>query len=244
MVTMKKGQIFTIDTVIGIIIVISLLTTAYGFSSYYLTLNALSSSSNNIVAAVSSAAFAFTVFNTTHLNIDKLQNGVININNISKYVSSNLGSELIIPYSVTIFAKENYSSNTSSLVDIFNKSYTGFNPHSSFISIPQVLVISNFSSLCGAGCSSNLSIESVFPTQSAVLSATNCTVSKNNGAPVAGWTIQNDTPSGSCTITAGNYSAAPPNNYLVNAFSSSGGFVGNTTLYVMSLDLVSIDAQS
>ncbi len=241
---MRKGQIFTIDTIVGIIIVISVLSTAYGFSSYYSTLNALSSSNNNIVATVSSAAFAFISLNKTTAMLDNFQNGAITSAEFSSYVSSHLGRELTLPYYVFVNTKENYSNGSSYLVDTFNNSYANFNSQNSFISIPEVVLVSNFSSLCGNTCSTQFSAGSIFPTQSTEVAATNCTVFNNVGVHVTGWTVRNNTPAGSCTITAGTYSSALPNNYLIKAYTSAGSFLGNTTLHILGLDVVSIEAQS
>ncbi|MCL4399557.1 hypothetical protein M1293_03590 [Candidatus Parvarchaeota archaeon] len=234
-----KAQVFTLDLVIGTVIILSIIASVYSISSYYSSINQSVISSGSVSGTYSSAVSAFSISNITIQNIDALQVAG-DTSAFQTYVVSTLGKELPVPFSINLYAKEVYSGYYLPNVSLFAYSSSGF-PSTSAISVfYEPVIVTNQSSLCGSSCNVSLQAQSVFPGENSTVAAPDCTVSTNTGAST-GWRIVNDSPSGFCTIEVGSYSDAKPDNYLVKAYSSSGTSEGETTMFVLSLDYLKIE---
>jgi hypothetical protein len=235
---MKKGQVFTIDLVVGSIIILAVITSAYALTSYYLTLNSSITTNSDFIFQIYSAVSSFSTVSSTENQLLSFQNGGSS-SALNSYVSSVLGSELSSPFLLQVFTKSNYSNNDtpSNLIFSYN---SRFSPSSSYSTFYEPLLITNYSSACGSSCNNSLSINSVFPSYNDTINAPNCNVLYGNGT-VTGWTILNDTPSGYCTILVPSY--ADPNSYDVVTSSSTGTSTGSATLYVLAIDLLEFKIQ-
>ncbi len=232
---MKRAQIFTLDLLLGTIIITSVITSGYFITSSYLSTNQSFSLSTNVIGTASSAVSAFAFVNSTSSSLLKLENGGNSFNFIN-YSESILKSEVTEPFFFEVFQKTTYT--TGSVPNSMIVSYRSptFSNSSSSSVFYEPLIISNMSSLCGNSCNYSLYIGNVFPSENASLNAPECTVS--NGAGVSpGWKIFNNTASGCIIEVSAN---ADPNNYLVKAYSSSGSSEGETTLHVFSINLIEI----
>ncbi|MCL5009479.1 MAG: hypothetical protein M1433_00640 [Candidatus Parvarchaeota archaeon] len=241
-----KGQIFTMDLVLGTIILLSVISSAYLISSTYLSATQSNLSNNDLLSQYSSAVTSFVLVNTTMPKMFYVQSSG-NLPTVIDYIQSTLGEELSTPYSVSLYALENYSRTSLGVPDIlifeYNSSgFSGVNTQA----YTEPILVTNVSSLCGSSCNASLLVNSTFPSLSTEVNAQACTVSTQTGEPVSGWTIQNDTPSGYCKITVGAYnSGGKPGNYLVNAYKTPGGASdGETTLYVLGIDTLLIRVQT
>ncbi len=234
---MNRAQIFTLDLVMGSVIILSILSTTYTISTYYSTINSSLNIKSNIINSASSAASAFALVGTTDNALVQLHS-TGNTAIFLDYVKSTLGAMLTRPYSISIQTKSDYGTSSAPNITIFNYTSPGFSDLS-YSSFYEPVIVSDLSTLCYSNCDPSLSIKDVFAGQNATLNAPYCTVFYNNGTEVP-WTVLNDTTGSECTIKVS--SAAYPQNYLVNAFSSPGTFEGNTTLYVLALDLIHIKA--
>ncbi len=232
---MRRAQIFTLDLVLGSVIILSILSTTYAISSYYSTVNNSLNIKSNIMDAASSAASAFSITYYTDDALVQLHT-THNTAVFLDYVKSTLGAMMVRPYSLTVLTKTNYSGAGIPNVPIFDYTVPGFDTLS-YSAFYEPVIVTNSSTLCYSYCDPSLSLNDVFPGQSALLSAAECSVLYGNGS-VTGWTVLNNTPSGKCTIEVP--SSANPQNYLVNAYSGPGAFEGNTTLHVVVLDLLEI----
>ncbi len=233
-----KAQIFTIDLVLGAVIILSILAGAYGLSAYYSSLSQASISSADLSAQISSAVTSFMAVTQTRGEIDTFQ---VNITPASRstfetYTLDTLGKELEVPYSISIYALENYSDQIPT-VQLLSYLSPGFQNSSGLEVFSEPIIVTNQTPLCTiATCNISLQAKSVFPDENSTVNAPDCNVYKNNGS-VTHWNVFNDTPAGFCTIAVGNYTRALPNNYLVKTSE------GNTTLYVLGLDLIQIKVQ-
>ena len=231
---MKKGQIFTIDLVVGSILILSVITSAYAITGYYMSLNSSITTNSNFVSLAYSAISAFSTVSSTQSALLQFQNGGP-VSVLSDYVSSVLGSELHTPFLLKVLAKSNYSSNSTpdSLIFSYNAGIT-----SSYLRFYEPIVVTNYSSACGSSCNSSLSINSVFPSYNTTINEPNCNVLYGNGS-TTGWTILNNTPSTYCTIEVPL--SANPGSYNVVTSSSSGVSTGSATLQVIVLDLMEFE---
>jgi hypothetical protein len=230
---MKKGQVFTIDLVVGSIIILSVITSAYAITNYYVSLNSSITTNNNFVSLVYSAISSFSTVSSTENAILQFQNSGSS-SALSDYVSSVLGAEVHGPFMLNILTKNNYSSSNVPNLLIFSYN-SGISSSSSYLQFYEPILITNYSSACGSSCNPSLSVKSVFPSYNTTINAINCNVVYDNGS-ATGWTILNNTPSGDCTIEVPTY--ANPNNYDVVTTSSSGNPTGSATLYILGLDLI------
>ena len=235
---MKKGQVFTIDLVMGSIIILSVITSAYAITSYYLNLNSSITTDNDFISQIYSAVSSFSTVSSTVNSILSFQNGG-SASALTSYVSSVMGSEITSPFLFQVFTKTNYSSNSTPSDLIFSYN-SGFSPSTSYSTFYEPILITNYSSACGASCNSSLSIKSVFPSYNDTINAPNCNVLYGNGA-VTGWTILDNTPSGYCTIEVPF--SADPNSYDVVTSSASGASTGAATLHVIVIDLLKFEVQ-
>lgn len=227
------------DLVLGTVIILSLLGGAYALSSYYSSLNQAAISSGDLNAQFSSAVTSFMLVNSTRAQILDLQSGG-SATTFLDYVQQTLGSEVSVPYSVTVYALEDYATLTTPTVQIFSYTSSGFSSSRSVQSFYEPIIVTNSTSLCGSACNFSLGQQSVFPTQNLTVNAPQCSALNNNLYPT-GWDVFNNTPVGSCTITVGSYFVdGLPNNYLIDAYSSTDTYEGNVTDYVLGLDLVVI----
>ncbi|MCL4361967.1 MAG: hypothetical protein OH338_01655 [Candidatus Parvarchaeota archaeon] len=235
---MKKGQVFTIDLVVGSIIILSVIASAYAITSYYLTLNSSITTNNDFLSQIYSAVSSFSVVSSTTNQLLLFQNGG-SVSTLNSYISSVLNPEISSPFLLEVFTKSNYSNNDtpSNLIFSYN---SRFSPSSSYSTFYQPLLITNYSSACGSSCNSSLSIKSVFPSYNDTINAPDCNVLYGNGT-VTGWTILNDTPSGYCTVLVPSY--ADPNSYDVVTSSSTGISTGSATLHILALDLLKFEVQ-
>ncbi len=235
---MKKGQVFTIDLVVGSIIILSVIASAYAITSYYLTLNSSITTDNDFLSQIYSAVSSFSVVSSTTNQLLLFQNGG-SVSTLNSYVSSVLNLEISSPFLLEVFTKSNYSNNDtpSSLIFSYNSRFSSSHSYSTFY---EPLLITNYSSACGSSCNSSLSIKSVFPSYNDTINAPDCNVLYGNGT-VTGWTILNDTPSGHCTILVPSY--AGPNSYDVVTSSSTGVSTGSATLHILALDLLKLEVQ-
>ncbi len=235
---MKKGQVFTIDLVVGSIIILTVITSAYAITSYYLTLNGSVTTNSDFISQTYSAVSSFSNVLSTENSLLIFQNGG-SAASLSSYVSSILGEELHSPFILKVLTKTNYSSSSipSSLIFSYN---SGLSSSSAYLELYNPLLVTNYSSACGTACNSSLSINSVFPSYNTTINAPNCNVLYGNGT-VTGWTILSNTPSGYCTIEVPPY--ADPNSYDVVTFSSSGSSTGSATLHIIVLDMLEFELQ-
>ncbi len=241
-----KGQIFTMDLVLGTIIILSVISSAYVVSSSYSTATQSTLSNNDLLSQYSSAVTSFTLVNTTMPHLFAFQSSG-SLAAVTSYIQSTLGEELSTPYSVSLYALEDYSASSGGVPNIFLFGYnsSGF-IGSHFQAYNEPVLVTNTSSLCGASCNVSLIANSTFPSLSTEVNAEGCSVYTPSGTAVSGWTIQNNTPSGYCTITVGAYNAGgKPGNYLVEAYKTPGGASdGETTLYILGIDLMQIKVQT
>ena len=103
-----KAQVFTLDLVIGTVIILSIIASVYSISSYYSSINQSVISSGSVSGTYSSAVSAFSISNITIQNIDALQVAG-DTSAFQTYVVSTLGKELPVPFSINLYAKEVYS---------------------------------------------------------------------------------------------------------------------------------------
>ncbi|MEM0143223.1 MAG: hypothetical protein QXL94_04650 [Candidatus Parvarchaeum sp.] len=232
---MKKGQVFTIDLVVGSIIILGVITSAYAITSYYLKLNSSITTDSDFISQVYSAVSSFSAVSSTSSQLLSFQNGGSS-STLNAYVSSVLGSELPGPFLFQVFTKSNYSTNDTPNDLIFSYNF-GFSP-ASYSTFYEPLLITNYSSACNSACNTSLSINAVFPSYNDTVNAVNCNVLYSNGT-ATGWTTLNDTPSGYCTVQVPAY--ANPNSYDVVTSSSSGVSTGSTTLHVIVIDLLKFE---
>ena len=230
---MKKGQIFTIDLVVGSIIILSVITSAYAITNYYLSINSSITTNSNFASLAYSAISAFSTVSSTESALLNFQNGG-SPTALSNYIVNVFGSEISNPFSIDVFTKTNYSSDSipDSLLFSYN---SGLTSSLSYLNFYEPILVTNYSSACGSSCNSSLSVNSVFPSYNTSVNAVNCNVLYGNGT-VTGWTILNNTPAGYCTIEVPPY--ANPNSYDVVTSSSSGVSTGSTTLHIISIDLM------
>jgi hypothetical protein len=235
---MNKGQVFTIDLVVGSIIILSVITSAYAITSYYLKLNSSITTDSDFISQVYSAVSSFSLVSSTENQLLLFENGG-SASALDSYVSSVLGSELSGPFLLNVFTKSNYSNSSlpSNLIFSYNSRFLSSSSYSTFY---EPLVVTNYSSACGSSCNASLSINSVFPSYNDTINAPNCNVLYGNGT-VTGWTILNDTPSGYCTILVPSY--ANPNSYDVVTSSSTGVSTGSATLHILAIDLLEFKVQ-
>jgi hypothetical protein len=235
---MKKGQVFTIDLVIGSIIVLAVITSAYAITSYYLTVNSSITSNSDFISQVYSAVSSFSVVSSTNNGLLLFQNGG-SASALNSYISSVLGREISSPFLLQVFTKSNYSTNDtpSNLIFTYNSRFSSSGSYSAFY---EPLLITNYSIACGSSCNSSLSIKSVFPSYNDTINAPNCNVLYGNGT-VTGWTTLDNTPAGYCTIEVPSY--ADPNSYDVVTSASNGASTGSATLYILSIDLLKFEVQ-
>ena len=230
---MNKGQVFTIDLVVGSIIILGVITSAYAITSYYLKLNGSITTNSDFISQVYSAVSSFSVVSSTENQLLLFQNGG-SASALNSYVSSVLGSELSGPFLLQVFTKSTYSNSDlpSNLIFSYNSRFSSSSSYSTFY---EPVIITNYSSACGSSCNTSLSINSVFPSYNDTINAPNCNVLYGNGT-VTGWTILNNVPSGYCTIFVPSY--ADPNSYDVVTSSSTGVSTGSATLHVLAIDLL------
>jgi hypothetical protein len=236
-----RAQIFTIDLVLGTIIILSILGGAYGISAYYSSLNQSAISSGDLSGEFSSAVTALMLVNTTRTQVFNLQNGSPS-STFSSYIQQTLGKEIPFPYSVTIYFLEDYANLKVPNVPIFSFSSSGFSNMSSSQTFYEPLLVTNSSPLCSSLCNSSLGPISTFPTQNVTVNAPKCLL-YTNSQHSTGWQVFNNTPAGQCTIAVGSYFVKGPNNYLIKAYSSAGVSEGQLTLYVFGLALVVVKIQ-
>ena len=235
---MKKGQVFTIDLVVGSIIILSVITSAYALTSYYLSLNGSITTNSDFISQIYSAVSSFSTVSPTANALVLFQNSG-SASNLDNYVSSVLGSEISSPFLFQVFTKTDYYSNSTPNDLIFSYN-SGFSPSSSYSTFYEPVLVANYSSACDSSCNSSLSINSVFPSYNDTINAENCNVLYSNGTST-GWTILNNTPSGDCTIEIPSY--AGPNSYDVTTTAASGASTGSATLYVLAIDLLKFEVQ-
>ena len=235
---MKKGQVFTIDLVVGSIIILSVIASAYAITSYYFTLNSSITTNSNFIAQAYSAVSSFAAVSSTLNSLILLQNDGSNLA-FANYVSATLDTEIHSPFLFKVFTKTNYSSNSmpDSLIFSYNSS---FSSSSAYFNFYEPLLVTNYSSACGSSCNLSLSIQSVFPSYNSTINAQDCNVLYANGS-ITGWTILNNTPSGYCTIEIP--SSAAPNSYEVVTASASAVPTGSATLHVLAMDLLEFEVQ-
>ncbi|EFD92518.1 MAG: hypothetical protein BJBARM5_0779 [Candidatus Parvarchaeum acidophilus ARMAN-5] len=233
---MKKGQVFTIDLVIGTIIILGVLVSAYSITNYYLSINSSITTNGNFLSLVSSAVSSFSEVSSTSTALLQFQNGGSS-SALSSYVLNILGSEINGPFLINVMTKSNYSSNDTpnSLIFSYN---SGLSSSLSYLKFYEPILVTNYSSACGSSCNSSLSIGSVFPSYNTTINAVNCNVFYSNGS-TTGWTILHNTPSGYCTIQVPSFAA--PNSYDVVTQSSTGESTGSATLQVIALDLLEFE---
>ncbi len=227
---MKKGQIFTIDLVVGSIIILSVIISAYSITNYYLSLNSSITTNSNFISLVYSAISSFSTVSSTQSALLNFQEGGSS-SALSNYISSTFNAEIHSPFTINIFKKSNYSSD--SIPDSLIFSYSSGPSSSSYLDFYEPIIITNYSSACGSSCNSSLSINSVFPSYNTTINSVNCNVLYGNGT-ATGWTILNNTPSGYCTIEVP--SSANPGGYDTVTASS-----GSATLRVIVLDLMQFE---
>ena len=87
---MKKGQVFTIDLVIGTIIILGVLVSAYSITNYYLSINSSITTNGNFLSLVSSAVSSFSEVSSTSTALLQFQNGGSS-SALSSYVLNILG---------------------------------------------------------------------------------------------------------------------------------------------------------
>ena len=237
-----RAQIFTIDLVLGAIIILSILGGAYGLSSYYSYLNQASISNADLNAQISSAITSFMIVTQTRTQLDNFQVGITSASTFENYTINTLGEEIGLPYSISVYALETYSEAIPN-VQLLSYASNGFENGSAIEAFSEPIIVTNQTSLCGSACNFSLQAQSAFPGENLTVNAAKCNVYTNKGSGT-GWGVFNNTPAGYCTIQVGSYAAgALPNNYLVKAYNSTGSFEGNTTLYVLGLDLIQLKIQ-
>ncbi len=235
---MKKGQVFTIDLVVGSIIILGVITSAYAISTYYFTLNSSITTNSDFISQTYSAVSAFSTVTSTTNNLLILQNGGSNASFVN-YVSATLKGMIPGHFLLQVFTQANYSSTEIPNQLVFSYS-SGFSSAASYSNFYEPVLIANYSSACGNSCNSSLSIKSVFPSYNDTINAPNCAVLYDNDSST-GWTTLNDTPSGYCTIEIPYYAA--PNSYIVETASSTGSSTGSATLHVIALDLLEFEVE-
>jgi hypothetical protein len=235
-----KGQIFTLDLIIGLILITLLLGSAYSLASYYSDANVSINTNANFQALYSSTASSFAVSNSTISAIDAFQNGGT-ASAVSSYIISILGNEIFVPYKITFYGESSYLAPQLPSTELVHYASPDFGNFSGVLSFTNLILVSNFTAACGGSCDyAGFPPGSVFPSQSFQVNAPDCTVHSPNGTNVLslGWSISNNTPSGSCTIgVSSNVNNAPPNDYLVKAYSGAT-LDGETTLFVLAIDSI------
>lgn len=234
-----KGQVFTLDLIVGFAIIVSILATAYYISNQNLLSEQSSVSNINVVSRLYSVLNAFANSNLTLFYIDKFQNSNAAI---SSYLNNQMSLMSPYPFNLSIFAKENYSNNAIPNTYLMSVSSPVFHNYGEEYSLSSLIVIYNQSKAC-VKCDDAISAKSGFPQQNVTVNAAECTVYTPSGVNVLsdGWEVYNKTPSSNyCTITIGKYSNALPTSYLVKAYNGTGTYLGNTTLHVLALDLIKL----
>ncbi len=237
-----RAQVFTMDLVIGMVLILSIIGSAYALSSYYTTLNGNLFAQSDISETFASATSAFMLVNTTQVQIVGLQNGGPS-GTFQTYIQNTLGKEVDTPYTISVYTENSYTDYALPLSRLFTYASPTFASLSTIASFNEPMIVTNTSSVCGGSCNFSLSIQSAFPTENTTLNTANCTVVNNKKQILTGWKVFNNTPAGTCTIQLGSPSNAEPNNYLVTGYTKSGTKQGNTTLYVLAFDLVDIQIE-
>lgn len=248
-----KGQVFSMDLIIGAMIVTSVLISAYALSGYYTSLNQTYISAGNAVGEFSTAVTSFLLVNTTGTQLVSLQNGGSQ-SAFKTYVLQTLGKELDFPYYISVNVLLDYNQYLPN-TNVFNYSSPTFSQNSSSIQqYNEPIFVTNSSSLCGSICNYSLDSQSAFPGENMTLNAPGCSIFNGGNSRVGpaiganGWDVFNNTPTGKCTITVGPYitpstGSGTPDNYLVKAYSgstSSAVSEGEITVFSVALDLVTI----
>ncbi len=236
---MKRAQVFTLDLIVGLAIIASIISFAYYMSSQYLSSEQSSISNINAVSSIYSGFESFIDSNTTVKYFDMMQVSGISI---SPYINSHLSDIISYPFKLSLYAKENYLNSRLPNVSIFSYTSSNFNNQSSIYYLSSLILVYNSSKAC-VNCNNLIIAKSGFPDQNITINSAKCSIYSPSGVNVLskGWIVYNETPtSTSCTVTIGNYSNALPTSYLVKAYNGTGSFIGNSTLHVLGLDTVSL----
>jgi hypothetical protein len=247
-----KGQVFTIDLVLGAVIILSIIGSAYSLSAYYSSLSQITISNGNLVSEVSSAITAFVTANSTRDSIEYFQSSsgaTAFFTSFTNNITQSLGQELNFPYSISIYTIGNYTN--GELVPnllLFSYETPAFVSGAPSISFYEPIVVTQQTSACRNTCNFSLQAGSIFIGENATLNAAKCNIYSLTGAKlvVGSWHVFNNTPTGYCTLEAPKYPSVggTPKSYLVKAYNLGGTFIGNTTLHTMGLDLIQIEVQA
>ena len=245
-----RAQVFTMDLVIGSVIILSILSSAYALSSYYSGLNSSFTVNGDTSNAISSATSAFIMANSTKDELFHLQGGMP-YSDFLNYVESTLGKEVSYPYSITVYAQSPYSAPSLPSLALFSYSTQSFSQSSSLYSFHYPILISNFGFTssaypCNGACNASLSANSVFPGESSSLNAPKCNVINTSNGAYLPWGVNGST---TCAINVPSTgSPGTPSSlvgeYYVKAYTSGGVYLGETPLYVLGLLVVDIMVQS
>ncbi|MGC8516517.1 MAG: hypothetical protein ACP5MT_01305 [Candidatus Acidifodinimicrobium sp.] len=123
-----KAQIFTLDLIIGLSLVISMISLSYYIFNYYLRYDLQVMSQNNRVLSVYSAFNSFLASNTTLYEFAEFENSQISQNTLNNYIISTLKVELGSPFSLTVYTNSSAGSTSVPNKEIYSFNSSGFNP--------------------------------------------------------------------------------------------------------------------
>ena len=121
-----KAQIFTLDLIIGLALIISMISLSYYIFNYYLKYNLQVMSQNNRVLSMYSAFNSFLASNTTLYEFAGFEGSQISQSSLNSYVASTLKVELNSPFSLTVYTNSSAGSTSVPNKEVYSYNSTGF----------------------------------------------------------------------------------------------------------------------
>ncbi|MDP8012971.1 MAG: hypothetical protein RAK22_02620, partial [Nanoarchaeota archaeon] len=165
-----KAQVFTLDLVIGLAIILAILSAAYYISNIYLSYVSSQNLNVDAIGQISSAVSAFADSSSTVSAIDSLQVSGKN----TGYLTNTLNQEIPYPYELTVLADESYTTLSLPSVVLYSYVSPSFGGNSIY-SLSKIIVIYNSSSAC-VDCNASIVARSSFPSENTTISVPKCSI--------------------------------------------------------------------
>ncbi|MCW1294095.1 MAG: hypothetical protein OH316_00370 [Candidatus Parvarchaeota archaeon] len=139
-----KAQIFTLDLIIGLILVISIISASYYIFNYYLKYNLQTMSQDNKVLSIYSAFNSFLASNSTVYKFAGFEESTVSASSLNAYIAGTLKAEIGSPFSLLVYTNSTAGSSAlpNNLIYTYNSS--GFSPNSgNTLATSQLVVIYN-----------------------------------------------------------------------------------------------------
>lgn len=136
-----RAQIFTLDLVIGLILILSIVSASYYIFNYYLKYSLQALSQDNRVLSVYSAFNSFLASNSTVHEFAGFEESTVSAASLDAYIAGTLKAEINLPFSLSVYTNSTAGSSALPNDLIYSYNSSDLSPESKDVLVASQLVV-------------------------------------------------------------------------------------------------------